>query len=140
MNLGVALLFGPRPSTVSCEFLTALIEVSTNLHQGFACGLLDGYGFQSVGVADAAKAQDVLRHERADLVITEQRLPRGDGWQWLHALRVEYLDLPVLLYTATSPVRPADARFAFDAVLLKPATAAELLTCVMRLIATPAGR
>ncbi|URL56894.1 response regulator [Luteibacter flocculans] len=102
------------------------------------CDLLDGYGFQSIGVADAAKALDVLRHERADLVITEQQLPRGDGWQLLQALRAESPDVPVLLYTATSPLRPADARATFDAVLLKPATAAELVTCVVRLIAAAA--
>nr|WP_240147909.1 ATP-binding protein [Luteibacter yeojuensis] len=100
------------------------------------CDLLDGYGFQSIAVADAAPALEAIRREIPALVITEHRLPGGDGWRLLHAARLIDPSLPVLLYAAMSPRRPLDDTLRFDGVLLKPATAAELMAYVTRLTTT----
>lgn len=98
------------------------------------CDLLDGYGFQSVGVGDAARALEAVRRGAPELVVMEQRLPDGDGWRLLQSIRDLNPDLPVLLYTAKAPRRPADHSVDIDEVLLKPGTAADFMGCVMRLV------
>lgn len=100
------------------------------------CDLLDGYGFRSLAAADGKSALNALRDDMPDAVVTEQRLPDMDGWRWLLTLRHEHPGLPVLLYSALPPRRPADAAAteAFDDVLLKPATAAEFMARVTRLL------
>jgi signal transduction histidine kinase/CheY-like chemotaxis protein/sugar lactone lactonase YvrE len=100
------------------------------------CDLLDGYGFQSVAAGDVAAALEAVRREAPVLVITEQRLPVGDGWRLLQAIRLIDPTLPVLLYAATPPRRPPDDTLRFSGVLLKPATAAELMAAVVRLTTT----
>jgi signal transduction histidine kinase len=98
------------------------------------CDLLDGYGFESIGVSDMAGALDAVRRETPALVVTEQRLPGGDGWRLLHAIRLTDPAMPVLLYAALSPRRPPGETLDFDDVLLKPSTAAEFMTCVVGLV------
>lgn len=98
------------------------------------CDLLDGYGFQSVGVGDAARALEAVRDDAPELVVTEQQLPGSDGWRLLQAIREIRPGLPVLLYTAKSPRRPADRSVDVDEVLLKPGTAADFMRCVVRLV------
>jgi signal transduction histidine kinase/ligand-binding sensor domain-containing protein/ActR/RegA family two-component response regulator len=103
------------------------------------CDLLDGYGFESIAVGDASSAMEAIRRNGPALVVTEQRLPGSDGWRLLHAIRQADAALPVLLYTALSPRRPPGDALDFDDVLLKPATAAEFMTCVMHLIEPVTG-
>jgi CheY-like chemotaxis protein len=59
-----------------------------------------------------------------------------DGWALLAAVRAQYPDLPVLLYSAMPPRRPPGAApaLAFDACLLKPAGANTLLAQVALLV------
>lgn|GEM_PF-480250 len=100
------------------------------------CDLLDGCGFETVPAADGAAALDLLRRRTPDLVLTDQRMQGMDGWHLLQAVRREHPDLPVLLYSALPPQRPQDidARLAFTAALLKPASERRLLETVARLL------
>jgi signal transduction histidine kinase/FixJ family two-component response regulator len=100
------------------------------------CDLLDGSGFYSLAAADGHEALTLLQRRSVELVVTDQSMPGMDGWGLLQALRVPYPELPVLLYSALPPRRPAalDPTLAFTATLLKPAGSGELLTMVERLL------
>src|SRR5699024_599064 len=99
------------------------------------CDLFDGYGFDSVAAADGAAALDILHHRHVDLILTDQYMPGIDGWALLRAVRCDYPDLPVVLYSSAPP-RPsvADAVVAFDATVLKPASGTTLVRQVERLL------
>lgn len=98
--------------------------------------LLGGYGFDTVTAEDGEQALAALEDGAFDLLITDQMMPVMDGWGLLSAVRVSYPHLPVLLYSAAPPLRPASssASLAFDAALLKPADGSELLEQVAGLL------
>lgn len=98
--------------------------------------LLGGYGFDTVVAEDGAQALELLREATFDLLITDQMMPGLNGWQLLTAVRALQPQLPVLLYSAAPPLRPAsaDPALTFDAALLKPADGGELLEQVARLL------
>jgi len=100
--------------------------------------LLGGYGFDTLVVEDGAQALQALEEATFDLLITDQMMPVMDGWQLLSAVRTSYPALPVLLYSAAPPLRPASCSpaLAFDAALLKPADGGELLEQIARLLDT----
>jgi len=103
------------------------------------CDLLDGYGFHSVAAADGHAAALALQAGRPALVITELQFPGGDGWRLLHAVRELDRGLPVLLYSATSPAPSFVTNVNFNGVLLKPASAGDLMRQVVKLAVTPSG-
>ena len=97
--------------------------------------LLGGYGFDVTAASDAGQALEALRNEVYDLLISDQAMPGMDGWALLAVVRERWPALPVLLYSSAPALRPAvyPADLNFDAVLLKPSDAAELLATVERL-------
>lgn len=108
------------------------------LTRAFLGDLLAGYGFDVTLAGNAEEALARLEEQPADLLITDQIMPGMDGWALLQEIRNKHPGLPVLLYSA-SPARTAGARadLMFDAVLLKPASTKELLTCIDRLSGVP---
>jgi signal transduction histidine kinase/ligand-binding sensor domain-containing protein/CheY-like chemotaxis protein len=96
------------------------------------CDLLDGCGFETLPAADGAAALATLRRRMPDLILTDQRMDGMDGWRLLLAVRRSHPRLPVLLYSASPPLRPAEIEqtLAFDAVLLKPAGGRPLLEAI----------
>lgn len=94
------------------------------------CDLLDGCGFETVAAVDGDEALRLLRQRTVDLVLTDQYMGGADGWALLRAVRQDRPDLPVLLYSALPPQRPADAATDFSATLLKPASGRQLLALV----------
>jgi two-component system, sensor histidine kinase LadS len=102
------------------------------------CDLLDGSGFHSIAASDGHEALTLLQRRPVELVLTDQSMPGMDGWGLLQALRVQYPELPVLLYSALPPRRPTalDPLLAFTATVLKPAGSGELLVMVERLLET----
>lgn len=96
--------------------------------------LLTGYGFDVERAGDGEQALAVLEATPVDLVVTDQAMPRMDGWALLAQVRARWPGLPAVLYSAAPPQRPASLpeTLAFDAVLLKPASSGELLACIGR--------
>ncbi|MBD9413878.1 response regulator [Pseudomonas sp. PDM16] len=96
--------------------------------------LLGGYGFDVTSMSSAADALDVLQDSDIDLLVTDQAMPGMDGWALLDVARQRWPSLPVLLYSSAPPMRPPEypSDLSFDAVLLKPSDAAELLMTVER--------
>ena len=132
-DLEAELAPGGDVGEVDGDGLTVLVVEPHAPTRAVLCDLLDGYGFQSLAVADATAAMDAFHREAPALVITEQRLPGSDGWRLLQAMRLADRSVPVLLHAATAPRRPVDGTLDFDGVLLKPVTAAELMRRVVRL-------
>lgn len=98
--------------------------------------LLAGYDYNPITCDSAAEALLILRDSPVDIIITDQVMPVMDGWDLLRRVRQEWPELPVLLYSARPPVRPAglDASIDFDACLLKPAVTSELLEQLQTLL------
>ncbi len=94
--------------------------------------LLTGYGFEVERAGDGREALDRLEAGHVDLVITDQAMPRMDGWTLLAQLRERWPGLPVMLYSAAPPQPTTERGPTFDAVLLKPASSRDLLACVGR--------
>lgn len=103
--------------------------------------LLSGHGYDMISVAYAEEALASIAWEHLDLVIVDQHMPGMDGWTLLREVRHYRPDLPVLLYSS-SPSWGENDGMHFDAELLKPASAEQLLGCIERLLsvqAEPAG-
>ena len=100
------------------------------------CDLLAGYGFDVLSANDGEHALQLLASETVELLVSDQWMPGLDAWGLLQALRQRGLHMPVLLYSATPPWRPAGVAptLAFDACLLKPASTGELLKTLDRLL------
>lgn len=103
--------------------------------------LLAGYGFDVDVVGDGDSALQHLADSPYALLITDQMMPGMDGWALLSAVRQRHPGLPVMLYSAAPARPPVGEPGRFDAVLLKPATSAELLACIEHLcpLGAPGG-
>ena len=86
-------------------------------------------GWQALGLLDA---------RRVDLVITDQMMPGLEGWRVVQVVREQWPGLPVLLYSAAPPLRPAtvDPACAFDGAQPKPADSDVLLALIAALLPT----
>jgi signal transduction histidine kinase/CheY-like chemotaxis protein len=102
------------------------------MNREWLCDLLGGYGFDPVAAIGGQEALEYLQRHSVDLLLTDQGMPGMDGWALLDAVRQRRPALPVVLYSAAPPRRPAGLPFDlnFDAMLLKPVDAAELLRCI----------
>jgi signal transduction histidine kinase/DNA-binding response OmpR family regulator len=71
-------------------------------------------------IAQMARMRENLTH--FDVVVTDQIMAEGDGWDVLRYARAHCPDLPVILVSGLNPQRPDDApeTLQFDASLRKP--------------------
>lgn len=127
-----------RGIVIRGEDRRVLIVDDTEQNRESISDLLAGYGFDTFVAEDGAQALLALEATTFDLLITDQMMPVIDGWQLLSAVRTSYPALPVLLYSAAPPLRPASCSpaLAFDGALLKPADGGELLEQIARLLDT----
>lgn len=118
---------GPRRTILVAE------DVAEN--RRFIHELLTDAGFDVLSVAGGREALDWL-NQGVDLVLTDQSMPDGDGWQLLRGVRDMALTIPVVLISAAPPRAPDGfpADMAFSAILLKPVNCDLLLETVGRLL------
>ncbi len=102
--------------------------------------LLELEGYSVAVTVDGMDALSYLEKDKADLVITDFRMPRMDGLDLLKSLRADprYLRLPVLMFTAVADPDICVQALAAGAneFLIRPITVRALLEAVQRL--TPA--
>ena len=131
-------LSGSHVEPVQGEGRTVLLvdDLQQN-HEGLG-DLLGGCGFEVLHAREGRQALVLLETQRVDLVITDQMMPGLGGWDVLQAVREQWPALPVLLYSAAPPLRPAtiDPSYAFDGALLKPADTDVLLALIAALLPT----
>ncbi len=126
-------LFGEDASVdVDGQDRVLLVVDDQQQQRELICDLLDGYGFHTVAVADGTQALALLREHAVDMVLTDQCMDSMDGWALLQSVRDEFPELPVMLYSSLPPQRPlaVEPSLTFDASLLKPASAGQLVTMV----------
>jgi DNA-binding NtrC family response regulator len=90
--------------------------------------VLDPHKYKPIVASGVAVAEEYLRHETADVVVTDLRMPDIDGLEGLARLHATDPDLPVVLITAFGTVETAVEAMkhgAFD-YLRKPFDPAEL--------------
>ena len=102
-----------------------------------------GYSVQSVSLA--ARAVDILRSSRFDLLILDLGMPRGtmDGMELLARIREveQWRHLPVVILSGYGDIvnRDVTARLNVAAILGKPLRDQELVTVVQRIIGSSAS-
>lgn len=103
--------------------------------------LLSEAGFKSIDEAgDGSVALEMLREVPYDLIITDWRMPKLDGFGLVTAVRhwPGRAHIPVLVLSGSLPQNALAA--GANGILTKPFTAAELLGHVLRLVsAIPEG-
>jgi len=99
-------------------------------------------GYEVAAVADGAQALDAIEESWTEdpvgVVVSDLRMPRGDGMSLLRELRQRHPELPVIIITAHGTVDTAVAALkagAFDYVT-KPFEQDELLTVIAKAVAT----
>lgn len=127
----------PQGPVITSGLGRVLVVDDDALLRHATCWVLESAGYQvrsAGGVADALKVVDT---EALDAVITDLRMPGGDGVSLLRELRRRQSDLPVLMMTGVPDVRSAiDAvNLAAAAYLVKPVDASELRVVLARLLA-----
>lgn len=95
---------------------------------------LEANGYSVLEAADQPEAEAVLKNGRPDLVLSDLRLPRGDGFGVLRAARAMDPEMPVIMMTAFGSIQEAVAAMKEGALdfLAKPIDPEHLLMLVDR--------
>lgn len=93
-------------------------------------------GYEVDVAEDGAAAWDTLQHNRYDLLITDNNMPKLSGVDLVKKLRDEDMTLPVIMATGALPVAELEQkpRLHLTALLLKPYTIEELLGTVKAIL------
>jgi DNA-binding NtrC family response regulator len=98
------------------------------------CSMLQGEGWRTLAAGNADEALARLAAERVDVVVSDLRMPGGDVFDLLEALRGDSAPVPVIVITGVGTVSEAVRAMkagAFD-FLQKPVDPDELLLLVER--------
>ena len=98
---------------------------------------LSGYGV--VAAENGAEAIRYSRRMSFDLVVTDIRMPRADGFETIRAFRETARDIPIIAMSGEADPRSADylrmsQELGADAILRKPFGSDALLPLIERLI------
>ncbi|MDP8255910.1 MAG: sigma-54 dependent transcriptional regulator [Candidatus Alcyoniella australis] len=114
-----------------------IVEDEDNMRQVLA-GQIARHGYQVVQAEDGARALELIRSERPDVVLTDLQMPGLNGMELLAQIKIHDGSLPVLMLTAHGNVEnavEAMRRGAFD-FLTKPFDPDELAQALDKAVAT----
>lgn len=113
------------------------VDDSPSIRQ-MVCFTLEGAGYDVVEAADGVEGLASAKARRADLVLTDQNMPRMDGLTLIESLRAmpRYEGVPILMLTTESSVEMKTKGRAAGATgwLVKPFDPRRLLEVVQKLI------
>src|SRR5918996_157355 len=97
---------------------------------------LEVAGYDVLVAPSGEDAIDLLKHEDADLVLTDKRLPGMDGVELVRRVKAEHADLAMVIMTAYGTIESAveSVRLGAADYLVKPFEVAELLIVVRNAI------
>jgi DNA-binding NtrC family response regulator len=95
-----------RRTTAAARTNVLLVEDKPSLRQMLRMAL-EGGGHAVLEAPDVAQAEALLLHHRPVLVLTDLRLPDGDGFAVLRAAKDRDPDMPVIVMTAYGGVQEA---------------------------------
>ena len=96
----------PRPARGFVQTQVLLVEDKPSLRQMLRMALESG-GHAVLEAADLSRAEALLTHHRPALVLTDLKLPDGDGFAVLRASKDRDPDMPVIVMTAYGGVQEA---------------------------------
>ena len=103
--------------------------------------VLEDEGYKVLVAGNIQTAMRQFQEERPDIVITDIRMPGGNGDELLHQLRAHSKDIPVIFITSHSDFSLEEAlNEGADALLAKPFSLDELIKLVERLSIAPEHR
>jgi DNA-binding NtrC family response regulator len=110
-----------------------IVEDKDSLRTMLRCAL-EANGYSVLEAGDQPEAEAVLKNGRPDLVLSDLRLPRGDGFGVLRAARAMDPEMPVVMMTAFGSIQEAVAAMKEGALdfLAKPIDPEHLLMLVER--------
>ncbi len=93
---------------------------------------LEVAGYDVLVALSGEDAIDLLKHEDADVVLTDKRLPGMDGVELVRRVKAEHPDLAIIVMTAYGTIESAveSVRLGAADYLVKPFEVAELLIVV----------
>jgi two-component system alkaline phosphatase synthesis response regulator PhoP len=112
-----------------------LVEDEENLHEALKLNL-ELEGFDVTSAFDGAEALNKIQSEYFDLIILDIMLPELDGIHVTESIRVQNIDIPILILSAknSSADRVLGLKKGADDYLTKPFNLEELLLRVQKLI------
>lgn len=115
-----------------------VVEDNRSLLHGLLC-LLEGAGFQVVGVSDFGDAEQLVRKERFDFLITDVDLPGGTGLELVSLGKVVRPEMESIVVTGygCSTVRKRVEELRVCGYLEKPFDPAMLLSLVRHRASLP---
>jgi DNA-binding NtrC family response regulator len=110
-----------------------IVEDEAKLRRLLELNLSEG-GFQTVSAPDAEAGIELLRQNPFDLVLTDLKLPGMGGLDFLHAVKRQNANLPVVVMTAYGTVETAVEAMKAGAsdYVLKPFSLAEMRMVVRK--------
>ena len=100
---------------------------------------LAGEGYEVVSAASGQEALDAVARKRPLVILLDMRMPVMDGWAVARALRVQGIDVPIVVMTAAESAKRWADEVGADGYLSKPFGLDELLAAVDR-FRGPTGR
>ena len=96
-------------------------------------------GFRVTAVSTGKEGIEAYLSDPADAVITDLRMPRGDGHQLIDRLRAEMSDLPILILTGQGAFEQREAylKEPLITVLKKPTGLREISAALLSLLQRP---
>ena len=128
MNYRVAPVPAAKGRVLAVDDEPALLEIVRDS--------LEAEGYQVLTAPDCRRAEELLRGEGLDVVISDIHLPDGNGVDLLRMVREYDLDLPVVLMTGAPSVETAARALELGALsyLVKPTQVAELVQVVEKAV------
>ena len=114
-----------------------LVDDHPVVRDGMEAMLLSEEDFDSFGTAaDANEALAMVRERQPDVVLTDVRMPKGDGFQLLTSLRKEFPEVDVVMLAGSPLTAERDEAKAIGArgYLSKSADLEKVVDCVRKIV------
>ncbi len=112
-----------------------VIEDDGSLRRGL-CDNLDAQGWEVKAAADGEEGLELALSWRADLILLDLMLPRVNGYEICRAVRMEKMEVPILMLTAKGQTEDVvkGLELGADDYVVKPFALQELLARVRALL------
>lgn len=103
--------------------------------RSFIVSALHLEGYQVIGAENGVIALELLRQQRAGLILLDLHMPVMDGWTFARKLKEDGDRVPIVIITADSADDPQAHELSADAQLPKPFDLTDLYSAVKKLYA-----
>ena len=129
----------------ACMVPTSILVVDDDAaFRGAVRRVLSGAGYSVAEAQDGARAQEVLKSERPEILVTDIIMPDGDGIELINAVKWRYPTMRILAISGRGKMGSLDllkmaAMVGADATLSKPLGPEDLLSRIADLVAMGPG-